>query len=71
MIINLKYNNNELKNAEAKSKHYEEEYDKSKLDYYIDEINELKELIIHIKTYVSPTKKPVYNIDNAFTPDFI
>ncbi len=28
-------------------------------------------MIEHIKTYVSPDKKPVYNIDNAFTPAFI
>ena len=37
-------------------------------DYYIDEINDLKEYIDNIKTYESPNKKPVYNIDNAFTP---
>jgi len=28
-------------------------------------------VIEHIKTYVSPDDKPVYNIDNAFTPAFI
>ncbi len=40
-------------------------------EYYIDEINQLKESIEHIKTYVSPDKKPVYNIENAFYPCFI
>ena len=40
-------------------------------DNYIDEINDLKEYIDNIKTYESPNKKPVYNIDNAFTPAFI
>ena len=39
--------------------------------YYIDNIEELKEYIDNIKTYESPQKKPVYNIDNAFTPAFI
>ena len=36
--------------------------------YYIDEIKDLNEYIDNIKTYESPQKKPVYNIDNAFTP---
>jgi hypothetical protein len=40
-------------------------------DYLIDEIEELKEYINNIKTYKSPQDKPVYNIDNAFTPAFI
>ena len=72
MIINPKYNNNnELKNVEAKLKQYEEEYNKTQHEYYIDEINELKEYINNIKTYESPNKKPKYNIDNAFTPAFI
>ncbi len=39
--------------------------------YYIDMIEELKEQINHIKTYKSPQNKPVYNIENAFTPAFI
>ena len=42
-----------------------------KLQYYNDEIEELKEYINNIKTYKSPQKKPVYNIENAFTPAFI
>jgi hypothetical protein len=118
MIINPKYNiNNQLKNAEAKLKQYEEEYIKTqheyyidkikevkqqifnvwsnkkylkkgdimhvpmitssfklyhyKLQYYVDEIKYLKEYINNIKTYESPQDKPVYNIDNAFTPAFI
>jgi hypothetical protein len=57
--------------VEAKLKQYEEEYNETQHEYYIDEINKLKELIEHIKTYVSPDAKPVYNIDNAFTPAFI
>ena len=43
-------------------------------NYYFDEIKHLKELINHIETYKSPLKKqdkPVYNIENAFTPAFI
>jgi hypothetical protein len=40
-------------------------------NYYIDNIEELKEYINNIKTYESPNKKPKYNIDNAFTPAFI
>ena len=72
MIVNLKYNiDNELRDAKAKLTQYEEEYNKTQHEYYIDEINKLKELIEHIKTYVSPDAKPVYNIDNAFTPAFI
>ena len=70
LIINPNYNN-ELKDAEAKLKKYEDEYKRTQHEYYIDEINKLKELIEHIKTYVSPDAKPVYNIDNAFTPAFI
>ena len=40
-------------------------------DYYIDNIEELKEQIKNIKTFKSTQNKPVYNIDNAFTPAFI
>ena len=72
LIINPKYNNDkELKQAQAKLKQYENEYNKTQHEYYIDEINDLKEYINNIKTYESPNKKPVYNIDNAFTPAFI
>ena len=72
LIINPKYNNDkELKQAQAKLKQYENEYNKTQHEYYIDEINDLKEYIDNIKTYESPNKKPVYNIDNAFTPAFI
>ncbi len=74
MIINPKYKfnkNKELENAEAKLKQYEEEYIKTQHEYYIDEIKELKEYIDYIKSYVSSSDKPVYNIDNAFTPAFI
>ena len=42
-----------------------------KLQYYNDEIEYLKQLIDNIKTYKSPQSKPVYNIENAFTPAFI
>ena len=43
-----------------------------KMQYYSHKIKDLKEQIEHIKTYVSPTtNKPVYNMDNAFTPAFI
>jgi len=74
MIINPKYKlnkNKELENAEAKLKQYEEEYIKTQHEYYIDEIQELKEYIDYMKSYVSTSDKPVYNIDNAFTPAFI
>ena len=72
MIINPKYNcENELKNAQEKLKQYEEEYNKTQHEYYIDEIEELKQLINNIKSYESPQDKPVYNIENAFTPAFI
>ena len=72
LIINPKYNReNELKNVEAKLKQYEEEYNETQHEYYIDEIKDLKELINHIKTYKPQQNKPVYNIDNAFTPAFI
>jgi hypothetical protein len=72
MIINPKYNiNNQLKNAEAKLKHYEEGYNKTQHEYCIDEIEDLNEYIHNIKTYESPQNKPVYHIDNAFTPAFI
>jgi len=52
-------------------KYYEGEYNKTQHEYYIDEIYELKEYINNVKSYVSPRNKPVYNIDNAFTPEFI
>ena len=40
MIINPKYNiNNELQNVEAKLKQYEEKYNETQHEYYIDEIN--------------------------------
>jgi hypothetical protein len=55
----------------ANEKKLKEETNKAKQDYYIDQINDLKEYIDNIKTYESPNKKPVYNIDNAFTPAFI
>jgi hypothetical protein len=42
-----------------------------KFQYYIDNIEELKEYINNVKPYKSPQNKPVYNIDNAFTPAFI
>jgi len=42
-----------------------------KLQYYNDEIEYLKQIIDNIKTYKSPQSKPVYNIENAFTPAFI
>ena len=72
MIINPKYNNdNELKHAQAKLKQYEEEYNKTQHEYYVDEIKDLEECINNIKTYESPNKKPKYNIDNSFTPAFI
>ena len=50
MIINPKYsNNNELKDAQAKLKEYEEEYNKIQ----IDEIQEFKQKIFNVlKCYV-------------------
>ena len=42
-----------------------------KLQYYNDEIEQLTNQINHIKIYESTQNKPVYNIDNAFTPAFI
>ncbi len=43
MIINPKFSNeNELQNAEAKLKQYGEEYNRLQHEYYIDEIEELK-----------------------------
>ena len=118
MIINPKYNiNNKLQNVEAKLKQYEEEYNKTqhnnyvddikqckqkifdawknkkyydkdyiiyipmikptfkechyKLQYYIDEIEYLKQVKDHVKTFESTQNKLVYNIENAFTPAFI
>ncbi len=44
---------------------------KAKKEYYIDNIEKLKEQINHIKAYKSPQNKPVYNIENAFKPAFI
>ncbi len=61
LIVNPNYNN-ELKDAEAKFKIYEDEYQRTQHEYCIDEINKLKELIEHIKTYVSPDAKPVLNL---------
>ncbi len=55
----------------AHEKKMKEETIKTKNDYYINHIEELKEYINNIKTYESPQDKPVYNIDNAFTPAFI
>ena len=61
----------ETRLSEIRNKdHYKAMKQRTK-DYYIDEINDLKEYIDNIKTYESPNKKPVYNIDNAFTPAFI
>ncbi len=37
----------------------------------IDNFEELKEQINHIKTYKSPQNNPAYNIDIALTPAFI
>ena len=74
LIVNPNYKqDNELQNAEAKLKKYEDAYKRTQHEYYIDEINKLKELIEHIKTYESPDKndKPVYDIKNSFTPAFI
>jgi hypothetical protein len=72
MIINPEYNSeNELNNAEAKLKQYEKEYNESHHEYYIDEIEYLKQLLDNIKSYESPQSKPVYNIKNALTPAFI
>ncbi len=44
MIYNPKYNiNNQLKNAEANLKQYEEEYIKTQHEYHIDKIKEFKQ----------------------------
>jgi hypothetical protein len=62
MIINPKYSNeNELQNAEAKLKQYEKEYNESHHEYYIDAIEEMKQLLSNIKSYESPHSKPVHN----------
>ncbi len=46
MIYNPKYNfNNQLKNAEAKLKQYEEEYIKMQHEYHIDKIREYNQKI--------------------------
>ena len=72
MIINPKYNTkNQLKNLEAKLKECEEEYNIHQHPYYIDEINTLKDKINNCKIDDTPSKKPVYNINNSFTPAFI
>jgi hypothetical protein len=42
----------------------------NKFQYYVDNIEELKEYIDNIKSYES-NDKPVYNITNSFTPAFI
>ena len=47
------------------------QFKKEMKNCYIDEIDALKEYINNVKSYVSPRNKPVYNIDNAFTPEFI
>ena len=57
---------------EAKLKQYGEEYNKTQQhEYYFDEIEYIKQLIDNITSYESPQSKPVYNINNAFTPAFI
>ena len=72
MIINPKYNTkNQLKDLEAKLKECEEEYNIHQHPYYIDEINTLKDKINNCKIDDTPSKKPTYNINNAFTPAFI
>ena len=72
IIINPKYNTkNELKDLEAKLKKCEEEYNIHQHPYYIHEINTLKEKINNCKTDDTPSKKPTYDINNAFTPAFI
>jgi hypothetical protein len=72
MIINFKYSiHNKIRDAKAKLTQYEEEYNKTQHEYCIDEIEELKEFINNIKTYDSTQNKPVYKIENAFTPAFI
>ncbi len=51
MIINPKYNiNNQLKNAEAKLKQYEEEYIKTQHEYHIDKIKESKQKKLMYRT---------------------
>ncbi len=61
MIINPKYNSeNEFKNAQAKLKQYEEEYNKTQHEYYADEIEELKQLINNIKSYESTKQTSIY-----------
>jgi len=50
LIINPKYNNDkELKKAQAKLKQYENEYNKTQHEYYIDEINDLKSISLILK----------------------
>ncbi len=57
-----------INSDKANQKKIKEQKIQDKKNYLIDEINKSKELIEHIKTYVSPNNKPLYNIDNAFTP---
>ena len=54
----------------AHEKQLKEKTIKTKNDYYIDHIEELKEYINNIKTNDS-NDKLVYDITNAFTPAFI
>ena len=61
----------EIIEMKANEKKLKEETIKATKDYYIDNIEELKEQIKNIKMYESQQNKPVYNIENAFTPAFI
>ena len=61
----------EISEMKANDKKLKQETIKAKKDDYIDNIEELKEQINHIKTYKPQQNKPVYNIENAFTPAFI
>ena len=61
----------ETRLSEIRNKDHYKAMKQQTKDNYIDEINDLKEYIDNIKTDESPNKKPVYNIDNAFTPAFI
>ena len=61
----------EIIEMKAHEKKLKDKTIQARKDYYINHIEELKEYINNIKTYESPQNKPVYNIDNAFTPEFI
>ncbi len=52
-------------------KNIKDKTNQARKDYYVNHIEELKEYINNNKTYESPQDKPVYNIDNAFTPAFL